>query len=278
MSGCDGVLPGALPASPPDSLFTSQKWMYFLSLGEKKSASSSASQTVHAAKVVSKAPAAPRADAAPARSSTLMRAERGSAPVHLSAPQKHLLGRALAEGGRLHNVLEDGVIAFGRWVLVEVFDNDAQKALDEWGKNPVWLEMVRRAGGPSNDKRLTNQSWQRLDVGRKQLLLPLREVPRLRQAAQHVMKWNLTHAKTREYVTQLRAEDGRKPIVRLTRVACAPAKFAAWRRNTLSSLSFTSCTIASQTTSLDFTATFDPAPDGDREAHPRQRHLRWQRP
>ena len=97
----------------------------------------------------------------------------------------------------------------------------------------MWLELVRRAGGPSlgisrtvlyaalrlaaNDKRVTDQAWQRLDVARKQLLLPLREPPMLRQAAQHVMKWNLTQAKTKEYVTELLAEDGKKRIVRLTR-------------------------------------------------------------
>jgi hypothetical protein len=206
--------------------------MYFLRMGKKPSKARGPSHVVHTAKVVSKAPAPPP-DSPPARSTALMRAERGSPPVHLAPAEAHLLDRALAEGQRLQNVLEDAVIAFGRWLLVEVFDNDAKKALDEWGRNPVWLELVRRAGGPSlgvsrtvlyaalrlaaNDKRLTDQAWQRLDVGRKQLLLPLREVPKLRQAAQHVMKWNLTQAKTREYVTQLRAEDGKKPIARLTR-------------------------------------------------------------
>lgn len=162
-----------------------------------------------------------------------MRAERGSPPVKLTAAQQHLLDRALAEGGRLKTELESAVSTYGRWLLVEVFDNDARRALDEWGKNPVWLELVRRAGGPSlgisrtvlyaalrlaaNDKRVTDQAWQRLDVARKQLLLPLREPPMLRQAAQHVMKWNLTQAKTKEYVTELLAEDGKKRIVRLTR-------------------------------------------------------------
>ena len=201
-------------------------------MAKKRSKGRTTKRTVHTAKVVAKTPA-PQAEAPPERAAALMRAERGSAPVHLAPAEQHLLDRALAEGGRLKNILEDSVVAFGRWVLVEVFNNDAKKALDEWGKNPVWLELVRRAGGPSlgvsrtliytalrlaaNDKRLGDQSWQLLDVGRKQLLLPLREVPKLRQAAQHVMKWNLTQAKTKEYVSQLRAEDGKKPIVRLTR-------------------------------------------------------------
>jgi len=198
----------------------------------KKTSKRTAASAAHTSKLVVKAPAAHDASTH-ARSTALMRAERGSAPVHLTAPQKHLLDRALAEGSRLQNVLEDAVTEYGRWLLVEVFDDDAGRALDEWGKNPVWLELVRRAGGPSlgisrtvlyaalrlaaNDKRVTDQAWRRLDVGRKQLLLPLREPPMLRQAAQHVMKWNLTQAKTKEYVTQLLSEEGKKPIVRLTR-------------------------------------------------------------
>ncbi len=201
--------------------------MYFLSMRKKPSKRRSG-KVVHTAKVVAKVPGV-----APARSTALMRAERGSPPVHLSGAEVHLLDRALAEGSELKDTLEKAVIAFGRWVLVEVFGNDAMRALDEWGRNPVWLELVRRAGGPSlgisrtvlyaalrlaaNDKRVTDQSWQRLDMGRKQLLLPLREPAKLRQAAQHVMKWNLTQTKTKEYVTQLQAEHGKKPIVRLTR-------------------------------------------------------------
>jgi hypothetical protein len=168
----------------------------------------------------------------PVRTAALMRAERGSAPVHLAPGEAHLLDRALAEGERLQDTLEDAVVAFGRWLLVEVFKSNTKAALDEWGTNPVWLELVRRAGGPTlgvsrtvlyvalriaaNDKRLSDETWRRLDVGRKQLLLPLNEAARLRQAAQHVMKFNLTQAKTKEYVTELMAEEGKKRQVRLT--------------------------------------------------------------
>jgi hypothetical protein len=38
------------------------------------------------------------------------------------------------------------------------------------------------------DKRITDQTWRGLDTGRKELLLPLAEDRRLRDAAQHVSR------------------------------------------------------------------------------------------
>ena len=80
--------------------------------------------------------------------------------------------------------------AYGRWILEAVFRDDASAALDEKTKNPVWVGLVRRAGGPTlrvsrrvlyvavaiaaNDRRITDQAWRGLDGGRKELLLPLR--------------------------------------------------------------------------------------------------------
>jgi hypothetical protein len=66
------------------------------------------------------------------------------------------------------------------------------------------------------DKRISDQTWRGLDAGRKELLLPLREDRRLRDAAQHVSKFNLTQTKTTEYVNELLAEDGEAPSIRLT--------------------------------------------------------------
>jgi len=55
-----------------------------------------------------------------------------------------------------------------------------------------------------------------LDAGRKELLLPLGEDTRLREAAQHVAKFNLTQSSTRQYVTELLAAGGKARPVRLT--------------------------------------------------------------
>ena len=122
--------------------------------------------------------------------------------------------------------------AYGRWLLQAVFGNDAASALDEKTKNPVWLELVRRSGGPSlrvgrrmlyvalqvaaYDKRITDESWRSLDPGRKELLLPLEDERRLREAAQHVTSFKLTQTKTRAYVGEILAKDGSAQQIRIT--------------------------------------------------------------
>ncbi len=176
-----------------------------------------------------KAPAASRSRPRP---SALVRAEHGGAPVHLDAGEKKVFSEALRLGADLADEVEGKVSAYGRWLLEAVFGNDAAAALDEKTKNPIWQELVRRAGGPTlrisktmlyiavrlaaYDKRITDQTWRGLDAGRKELLLPLREDRRLRDAAQHVTKFNLTHTNTRAYVGELLAESGDAPSVRLT--------------------------------------------------------------
>ncbi len=168
----------------------------------------------------------------PSRPSALVRAEHGGAPVHLSADEKKVFGEALRLGADLADEVEAKVSAYGRWLLEAVFGNDAGAALDEKTKNPVWQELVRRAGGPTlrigrrmlyiavrlaaYDKRITDQTWRGLDSGRKELLLPLREDRRLRDAAQHVTKFNLTQTKTSAYVSELLTATGEAPNVRLT--------------------------------------------------------------
>ncbi len=168
----------------------------------------------------------------PARPSALVRAEHGGASVYLSAAEKRVFSEALLLGADLADEVEAKVSAYGRWLLDVVFANDAAAALDDKSKNPVWQELVRRAGGPSlrigkrmlyiavrvaaYDKRISDQTWRGLDSGRKELLLPLREDRRLRDAAQHVTKFNLTQTKTSAYVSELLAETGQAPEVRLT--------------------------------------------------------------
>ena len=113
-----------------------------------------------------------------------------------------------------------------------MFADDASAALDDKSKNPVWLELVRRAGGPTlgigrrmlyvalqvaaHDKRITDQAWRGLDAGRKELLLPLATDDRLREGAQHVSKFNLSQANTRHYVAEVLKSSGKPRQVRLT--------------------------------------------------------------
>jgi hypothetical protein len=166
------------------------------------------------------------------RPSALVRAEHGGAPARLTAAEKKVFTEALRLGADLADEVEAKVSAYGRWLLEAVFESDAAAALDDKTKNPIWQELVRRAGGPTlrigrrmlfiavrlaaYDKRITDQTWRGLDAGRKELLLPLREDRRLRDAAQHVTKFNLTQTKTTAYVSELLAETGAAPDIRLT--------------------------------------------------------------
>jgi len=153
-------------------------------------------------------------------------------PVHLQPDERKVLDEALRMGADLSDELESRVMSFGRWLLGEVFANDAGAALDDRTKNRLWLELVRRAGGPTlplskrllyvavrlaaYDKRISDQTWRGLDAGRKEILLPLRDDGRLREAAHHVSKFNLTQSKTAEYVATLLTANGGARTVRLT--------------------------------------------------------------
>jgi hypothetical protein len=159
-------------------------------------------------------------------------AEHGEAPVKLTPREKVLLEQALRRGEDLREQVEATVTAYGRWLLEGVFANDPSAALDDKSGNPVWRELVRRAGGPTlrigrrmlyvalqlaaRDKRIADTTWRGLDAGRKELLLPLGDDTRLRDAAQHVSKFNLTQASTRQYVSGLLESSGRPRAVRLT--------------------------------------------------------------
>ncbi|CAN5225548.1 hypothetical protein BH09MYX1_BH09MYX1_61300 [soil metagenome] len=166
------------------------------------------------------------------RPSALVRAEHGGTPIALDATQKLLLGDALRAGAGLADELEDKVVAYGRFLLSKVFADDTTAALDRKTKNPVWLELVRRAGGPTLrlnrrlvyvalttaawDRRIHDAAFRSLDVARKELLLPLGDELRLKAAANHVAKLDLTQTDTRQYVTQLLAEEGKVRQVRIT--------------------------------------------------------------
>jgi hypothetical protein len=173
----------------------------------------------------------------------------------LTAAQKKLLAEALRRAEETRDVMEDALVGFGRWVLVTVFDDDAGAALDERADNPVWRELLARAGGPTlrlnrkllyvsvhiaaRDKRITDEAWRALEPGRKELLLPLGDDKLMRKAAQHVTAMKLTQRDTRAYVDGLREEQGQAPKARLTaprllgqakRFRAAVATAAAQRR------------------------------------------------
>jgi hypothetical protein len=166
------------------------------------------------------------------RPRAIVLAEHGEAPARLTSGEKALLDEALRRGEDLREQVETTVTSYGRWLLGSIFGGDASAALDDKSSNVVWRELVRRAGGPTlrigrrmlyvalqlaaRDKRIADTTWRGLDAGRKELLLPLGDDGRLREAAQHVAKFNLTQASTRQYVSGLLVSAGRGPSVRLT--------------------------------------------------------------
>ncbi len=166
------------------------------------------------------------------RPRAIVEAEHGEPPVKLTFAERSLVNEALRRGEDVREQFESAVASYGRWLLGAVFDGDAAAALDDRSNNPVWRELLRRAGGPTlkisrrmlyvavqlaaRDKRIVDQSWQGLDAGRKELLLPLANDQRLREGAQHVSKFNLTQTDTRQYVAEQLRASGRAPAVRLT--------------------------------------------------------------
>lgn len=200
------------------------------------------------AKTRKTAPAPSRELAAPAREGSL------------DAEQRRLLAEALRRAEEARNVIEDTLVAFGRWVLVAVFDDDAGEALSGKSKNPVWSELLRRAGGPTlrlserllyvsvhiaaYDRRITDEAWRNLEPGRKELLLPLQEETLLREGAQHVTAMKLSQRATKTYVAGVLAAQGRPKEARLTpgRLRDQVKGFrervtgASWRRRAVSAM------------------------------------------
>ena len=172
------------------------------------------------------------------------RSDAADAPS-LNKAQSTLLAEALRRGEATRNVMEDALVDYGRWILVNVFDDDAAAALDGRSKNTVWVTLLRRAGGPTlrlsrrmlyvaveiaaRDKRINDDVWRTLEPGRKELLLPLADEPIMRKAAKHVVEMKLSQDKTREYVAELRTTVGDAPKARATmgRVAARVRSFHA---------------------------------------------------
>ena len=168
----------------------------------------------------------------PARSRAIVVAEHGEKPIPLDGPERALLNEALRRGEDMRVAVEASVTTYGRWLLGELFHDDTKAALDNKTGNNVWLELVRRAGGPTMqvdrgmlsatlrvaalDKRLNDETWRGLGFGRKRLLLPLAAEPLLREGAQHVAKFKLAHAAIRHYVAGVLQEGGRAPVARVT--------------------------------------------------------------
>ncbi len=176
----------------------------------------------------------------------------------LDAGQRKLVAEALRRAEETRDVMEDALVSFGRWLLVQVFDDDAAAALNDRRENPVWRELLARAGGPTlrlsermlyvalhiaaRDKRINDEAWRSLEPGRKELLLPLGDEASMRRAAQHVTAMKLTQRATRAYVATLRAEQGDERKVRLSpaRLAAQVRGFrervsdASWQRRALS--------------------------------------------
>lgn len=105
------------------------------------------------------------------------------ATTHLGAPERKLLAEALRRAEETRDVIEDALVSFGRWLLVNVFDDDAAAALEDRRDNPVWRDLLARAGGPTlrlrermlyvalhiaaHDKRINDEAWRNLEPGRK---------------------------------------------------------------------------------------------------------------
>lgn len=177
-------------------------------------------------------PTSKRATTRPARPAALVRAQHREPPVKLTTRERALLDEGLERGRSFARRAEDELVSFGAWLMDSVFCGDARDALDDKSKNPVWMALLDRAGGPTlpvtrnllytalklaaYDKRIAAQPWQGLDVARKALLFPLVEDGRIRSAAKHVSDFNLTQAATKQYVTSLLGENGKARRIRLT--------------------------------------------------------------
>jgi len=166
----------------------------------------------------------------PAEPTTAMVLARGDG--QLSKSERALLAEALRRAEGTRNVVESALLDFGRWLLNEIFHDDAGAALENKRDNPVWLELLSRAGGPTlrlgerflyvsleiaaHDKRIQDDAWRLLDPGRKELLLPIKDEARMREAAQHVVAMKLSQRATRAYVRAEKAAQGTAAAPRVT--------------------------------------------------------------
>jgi hypothetical protein len=68
-------------------------------------------------------------------------ARRADAPPSVSKAQAPLLAEALRRGEATRNVMEDALVDYGRWILVNIFDDDAAAPLDAKRENPLWVAL-----------------------------------------------------------------------------------------------------------------------------------------
>ena len=150
----------------------------------------------------------------------------------LSRVQQKLVAEALRRAEEARARVEDALVELGRWLLVNVFDDDAAAALSGRRDNVVWRELLDRAGGPTlrlgrrflyvavaiaaHDKRIQDDAWRLLDAGRKEVLLRLPDEAAMREAAQHVVAMKLSNEKTRAFVRGLLAASGAPAKARVT--------------------------------------------------------------
>lgn len=151
----------------------------------------------------------------------------------LTQDEQDKLARLLDEAKDTTAILSAQLLSFGRLVLREIFRGNVEAALDPArARNPLWLEFRRRSGGPTLrltekfisvslriaawDKTITDENWRFLDPPRKEILLPLHDANRLREAAQHVTEFKLDNDATQQYVAALREAAGESVKTRLT--------------------------------------------------------------
>lgn len=153
-------------------------------------------------------------------------------PLPLTNDEKRRLAEAVRIGEETRGQAEGALVSYGRWLLVNVFEDDSTEAIENKRSNPVWHALLDLADGPklrlsrtslhlavqiaAYDKRLNDEAFRALDVTRKRMLLPLGDDRKIRDAAQHVSSVKLTAAATQAYVRAQLAQEGQTPILRMT--------------------------------------------------------------
>lgn len=148
---------------------------------------------------------------------------------NLTTEEERIVTRTLAKAATLNERVELALRELGGLLFADVFGGDSAAAIEHRADNPVWVELLRRAGGrtlrfsdktltnavliAAYDRRLADDRWTALDPARKSLLLPLRDEKAMRAAADHVLRSNLSYRATQAYIATLRAELG-EPVER----------------------------------------------------------------
>lgn len=154
-------------------------------------------------------------------------------PIALTADEQKVLAKLLDAAESTRGTVEQKFREFGRTVLTAVFDGDTTEAAAlETSANPIVRELLRRAGGTTlrlsrkivsesvriaaYEKAVNDETFSGLDFARKALLLPMRDIDAMREAAQHVAAFKLDEDATEAYVKSKRATEGRPPASRLS--------------------------------------------------------------